>query len=90
MNLCFSPLKPFIFNFLDLRHYNKFKYVFRQQSNGNDVGGGGHISFTDNEGNVITTDASLVGSHFLTTEDGEQVLTKIELDSSGDVRIGRF
>ena len=37
--------------------------------------------------NVITTDASLVGSHFLTSEDGEQVLTKIELDSSGDVSL---
>ena len=37
--------------------------------------------------NVITTDASLVGSHFLTSEDGEEVLTKIELDTSGDVSL---
>jgi hypothetical protein len=39
-------------------------------------------------GNVMTTDASLVGSHFLTSDDGEHVLAKIELDQTGDVSPG--
>ena len=59
--------------------------IFSRQSND------GHLTFTDGDGNVITsgnvitTDTSLVGSHFLTSDDGEQVLTKIELDPTGDV-----
>jgi hypothetical protein len=41
------------------------------------------------DGTVITSDESLVGAHFLTSEDGEQVLTKIELDPGGDVSLKR-